>query len=417
MTVRRPRRTPPAVLTILTGTVIGQGLVIAVSPLLTRTYSAADFGALSVVTAIASVLGAGATAGVDRAIAIARGDDSVRALSAIGVASVLSVGVVVAVVASACRHPLADRFAAPALAELWWVVPATTTAVALQRIVTARLARARRHGAIARRNAGQGIGQTACNLLLAPFGPIGLVAGLGVGRVVGMIGSVRPDVRALPSWASCRRAVADQRRFLVLTPWSAMLNVVGQQAPTLLVAAVHGSVVAGFVALTVRVLGSPVGMVADAVAQWAAGAFGKRIRSGSPVFGLLVRLCCRLGLTGASAAVVVVLWGPELFEAVFGGSWRESGRYAQVLVPAIAVQFAVSPVTQLLGMLSRQTTQLVWDASRLCATTAAVLVPSFLGATMVTTLTSLAATMTACYLAMLLLVLRAARSASDAARP
>lgn len=400
-------------MTILIGTLVGQGLVVAVSPLLTRTYSAADFGALAVVTAIASVLGAGATLGIDRAVAVARDECTVRSLVLVGAAGAVSTGVVVAVVSWSCRQVLAERFSAPALAEFWWIVPVTTTAVALQRLVSARLARARRHGALAVRNAGQGIGQTACNLLLAPLGPIGLIGGLAVGRVVGLLGTAGSGPGPGPSrptrCSGVPRAIGEHRRFLLLTPWSAMLNVIGQQAPGLLLAATYGSVSAGFVALTMRVLGSPVGMVADAVAQWASGALGQRVRSGSSVRDLLVRLCTRLALLGVPAAVLVTVLGPGLFSLVFGPGWELSGRYAQILAPAVALQLAVSPVSQVLGMLGRQTTQLVWDAARLSVTTAAVFVPSLLGAPLPMTLVALAAAMAACYLVMLVLVLRAAR--------
>lgn len=399
----------PAVLIILTGTLLGQGTVVAVSPLLTRVYSAADFGALAVVTAAASVLGAGATLGTDRALAVARDDVTVRSLTLLGSAGALSAGIVVAAVLGTGRWALADLFSAPVLAELWWLVPVTTTAVALQRIVSARLARTQRYPALALRNAGQGLGQTACNLLLAPLGPVGLIGGLAAGRLVGLLGVVRPGSWRAPSRSSVRRAIVSHRRFLLLTPWSAMLNVVGQQAPWLVIAAAHGSATAGFVALTVRVLGSPVGMVADAVAQWAAGAFGRRVRSGAPVSDLLVRLCVRLTLLGAPAVVLVLLVGPELFSFLFGPEWRESGRYAQILVPAVAVQLAVSPVTQLLGMLGRQTTQLAWDGARLVATSAAVLVPSVLGAPMPVVLTALSAALAGSYLVVVGLVARAAR--------
>lgn len=415
--MRFRRRPVPAVLTILAGTMLGQGMVVAMSPVLSRSYSAADFGALAVVTALASVLGAGATFGTDRALAVARDDHTVRALTLLGFVGALSTGVAVTAVLGPGRQVLAGWFSAPALAELWWVVPVTTSVVALQRIVSALLARARRYSALAWRNAGQGIGQTACNLLLVPLGPVGLVGGLAAGRLVGLLGTVRPGamrslsglVTRLPPGPAMRHAIVSHRRFLLLTPWSAMLNVVGQQAPWLVIAAVHGSVTAGFVALTVRVLGSPVGMVADAVAQWAAGAFGQRVRSGAPVRDLLLRLCVRLTLLGVPAVALVVLAGPDLFAFVFGPGWRESGRYAQILVPAVAVQLAVSPVTQLLGMLGRQTTQLVWDASRLIATTAAVLVPSVSGAPTPVVLVTLSAAMIGSYLVVLGLVVRAAR--------
>jgi O-antigen/teichoic acid export membrane protein len=404
-------------MTILVGTLLGQGLVVLVSPLLTRLYTASDFGTLAVVTALASVLGAGATIGTDRALTVADEPSAVRALVVVGLTGTVLVGGFSAVGCWMLRDAMAGRFSAPALSELWWIVPVTTIAIGAQRIGTAVLARRRRHTAIAVRNASQGLGQTAWNLGMAFAGPIGLAGGLAAGRFTAVLGMVR---RArMPSRADVPVALRRHRRFLVLTPWSAMLNVVGQQAPSVVIAAAHGSAAAGFVALTMRVLGSPVGMVADAVAQYAAGAFGSDIRRGAPVRALFVRLTTRLLLLGGLAAVVVVLVGPACFGAVFGPEWQRSGMYAQILAPAFAVQVAVSPVSQLLSMLGRQATQLVWDAARLVATTAAVLVPSLLGSSMDVVLMSLAVAMTASYAAMLVLitVVTAGRDGTEGSGP
>jgi O-antigen/teichoic acid export membrane protein len=406
-----PRRRLPAIATILLGTVLGQGLVVAISPLLTRLYTPADFGTLAVVTAVASILGAGATLGTDRALVVAHDTATTSALVALGLLSTLVVGVGTTGVAWVLRGDAARWFTAPALEDLWWTVPVTVVAVGAQRIASAVLARRQQHRSIAVRNACQGIGQSVWNLTMAAAGPVGLVGGLAVGRIAAVLGMVRSrrgdGERITPRALSA--AARHHRRFLVITPWSSMLNVVGQQAPGLLIAALHGSVAAGFVALTMRVLGAPVGMVADATAQYAAGAFGLRIRSADPVRGLLVRLVVRLALAGAVAAVVVVLLGPAVFSTVFGPEWAVSGTYAQVLVPAFAIQVAESPVTQVLSMLQRQGAQLAWDGARLALSASAVLVPSLLGAPMLVVLLSLASAMAISYAAVLLMVLRAAR--------
>jgi O-antigen/teichoic acid export membrane protein len=397
------------VATILLGTLVGQGLVIGVSPLLTRAYSPADFGALAILTALASIVGAGAPAGVDRALTVAP-DRSVRGLVGFGLLVTAVVSTVTAWVAWGTRAELSELFSSPVLAELWWTIPVTVCAVSAQRIGTAVLARAQRHRAIAFRNASQGVAQTLWNLGMAVVGPVGLLGGLAAGRTAAVLGMLRT---ARPSTWPTPRAMVDaaraHRRFVSLTPWSAMLNVVGQQTPCLLLASMHGSVAAGFVALTMRVLGAPVGMVADAVAQYTAGALGARIRTGSSVRPVLVRLVVRLVVAGALAAGVVVVLGPTCFGVVFGAQWSVSGTYAQLLAPAFAVQVAVSPVTQVLSMLGRQSTQLGWDVGRLVAVVGAVFVPSILGAPMVVVLACLSGAMILAYAVVLVLVVRAVR--------
>ncbi len=124
----------------------------------------------------------------------------------------------------------------------------------------------------------------------------------------------------------------------------------------------------------------------------------------------MAKLVLRLLTAGGVGVVVIVLAGPAVFRTVFGPEWEVSGRYAQVLVPAFAVQVAVSPVVQLLAMVGRQTLQLLWDVGRLAATSLAVVVPSVLGAPMLVVVASLAGAMIVAYGTMLVLVTRAVRT-------
>ncbi|MFJ5144073.1 lipopolysaccharide biosynthesis protein [Curtobacterium sp. P97] len=410
----RSRFRPRGVALILSGTVVGQGLVVAVSPLLTRFYRPEDFGALAVVTAIASVIGAGATAGTDRALVVAGDDRGVHALLWAGSLSITATGTVVAVAAWALRGWTSAVFVTTVLESSWWVLPVSVVAVGAHRLASAVLARREQHRAIGLRNAVQGISQTAWNLLASAAGPVGLVGGLAAGRLVAVVGvGLR---RPTPfSRVAVGHAVRHHRRFFLLTPWSAATNVLGQQAPALVFAALHGATAAGLVALTMRVLGAPVGMLADAVAQYAAGAFGRVRRSGGPMAPLVGRLVSRLAIAGAVGVLVAVVVGPGAFGSVFGAEWAVSGEYARILVPAFAAQVAVSPVTQVLAMVGQQAAQLAWDVGRLVLTTGAVLVPSALGASVPVVLAALAVAMVVAYGAMLAMVVAVVRWAPAAA--
>jgi len=414
----RPRsRRLPAVGVILLGTAVGQGTVIAVSPLLTRIYGPSDFGALAVITALCSIIGAFGTMGTDRAVIVAPSRRAVRHLAGFGMIASAVVAGLVGLLAWATNDALAQAFDAPVLSTVWWLFPFTSFAISGYRLVSACLARDQRYGSIARRNAVQGLAQSVWNVSAGLLGPVGLLGGLLLGRLAGLFGSFGRsrgnDTRTAPCtettagpWETLRR----HRRFLVVTPWSALLNVIGQQAPSILLALSLGSTTAGYVALTMRVLGSPVGMLADAVAQWSAGAFGRRIRSGDPVDQLLRRIVVRLTIAAVCGVVLILVVAPALFTAVFGERWAVSGQLARILVPAFAVQLVASPMTQLLALLGRQVTQLIWDAGRLVVTSGAVLVTGLYGASTTTTVFALSAAMVLAYGSVLVLVRRAVRA-------
>lgn len=399
---------------ILSGTLIGQGSVIAVSPLLTRLYGPSDFGALAVITALSSILGAFAAMGTDRALVVAASRAAVRHLIGFGLLVSGSISALVGLASWLARDALAQAFAAPSLASVWWLLPVTTCLVSAYRVMSASVARRQGYGELATRNAVQGLAQTAWNVLAAPLGPVGLLAGLAVGRAGGLLGALprrRSDLEEERPSPTVRplQTLAAHRRFLLVTPWSALLNVVGQQAPSVLLALALGSTTAGYVALTMRVLGAPVGMLADAVAQWSSGVFGRAIRSDSPVDALLRRIVARLALAGTVGTLVVLVFAPSAFTWLFGAQWQLSGTFAQVMVPAFALQVVASPVTQLLSLLGRQLTQLAWDVARLVLTSGAVIVTTAVGASPAVTVIALSGAMAVAYATVLVLVWRAAR--------
>lgn len=406
---------------VLVGSLLGQGLVLAASPLITRLYSPGDLGALAVVTALATIVGAVAPTGWDRAVAVPRGETAARLLVVLAVSSVLVVGVLATLASWAWRHDLARLTGTPALVALWWAVPSTIVVVALQRVATAWLARRRDYGALARRSVLQGVGQLACTLGLAPLGgPAGLVLSVAAGRAASLLGSTgsRRPLAGLRSRRPPSRRLAGAvarrfRRFPLVATWSGLLNVAGQQAPLLLLAALHGSAALGALALMMRVLGAPVGMVADAVGLQVEGQLGAlaRARRGGLAAGLR-RTLLPLAALGAVALVGTVVLAPSVFPVVFGAEWAGAGVAAVVLAPAFATQVVVSPLSRLLPLLEQQGTQLVWDASRMVATVGAMVVGSLLspGDPMASVVAWSAASVVS-YLVLLALVVRSVRRA------
>ncbi|MBF4581006.1 oligosaccharide flippase family protein [Frigoribacterium sp. VKM Ac-2530] len=406
---------------VLVGSLLGQGLVLAASPLITRLYSPGDLGALAVVTALATIVGAVAPTGWDRAVAVPRGETAARLLVVLAVSSVLVVGVLATLASWAWRHDLARLTGTPALVALWWAVPLTIVVVALQRVATAWLARRRDYGALTRRSVLQGVGQLACTLGLAPLGgPAGLVLSVAAGRAASLLGSTGsrrpPDglrSRRQPSRRLAGAVARRFRRFPLVATWSGLLNVAGQQAPLLLLAALHGSAALGALALTMRVLGAPVGMVADAVGLQVEGQLGAlaRARRGGLAAGLR-RTLVPLAALGAVALVGTVVLAPSVFPVVFGAEWAGAGVAAVVLAPAFATQVVVSPLSRLLPLLEQQGTQLVWDASRMVATVGAIGVGSLLSPGDPTaSVVAWSAASVVSYLVLLALVVRSVRRA------
>jgi O-antigen/teichoic acid export membrane protein len=233
------------------------------------------------------------------------------------------------------------------------------------------MVRERSYAAIARRNLLQGVGQVATQigLGLAAVRPAGLLLGFGVGRLCG-IGGVTSRGGLLrtppPRPAAVVSAVRRYRRFPLLATPSGLLNSAGLDVPLLLISALYGDARAGFLGLTIRVIGAPATIIGQAVNQVFTGESGARIRDRDGGLGASVRSAVlRLVAAGALPTIALIVAGPVLFGLVFGAEWTEAGDYARLLAVAYLAQFAVAPVSGTLFLLEHQDRELAWVSVRL----------------------------------------------------
>jgi O-antigen/teichoic acid export membrane protein len=402
---------------IVAGSVGGQGLVILAYPLLTRIYDPAEFGLLTVFSAVAGMLGVVAAAALEAAIPIPPDDRAAADVAWAGLAAVAVTTLATALVGLVAAPGLAALLGVPRLAPFWWLLALTVLVLGVYQVLSEWMIRERSYGALGRRNLLQGVGQVGTQLGLGVLGvrPVGLLLGLAVGRLLSLGGLV--SSRGLlrhppPTLAGLRAALRRFRRFPLLAAPSALVNSAGLEVPLLLVSALYGDARAGLLGLTVRVFSGPTAILGQAVYQVFTGESSAAIREPKGTLGRLLRgAALRLLLVGAVPAAVLIGWGPPLFGLIFGPEWTEAGRYAQLLAVAYLAQFAVTPVSSTLFLLERQGQELVWGGARLLLTAGGVALCGFGGAPILVAIGTLAVGSVISYLLLFGLCVRAADAA------
>jgi O-antigen/teichoic acid export membrane protein len=401
---------------ILLGVTVGQGLVLVLSPLLARLYSTSDFGRLTVFTSVVAVLSVVSTLRFEAAIPLPKRETEAATVALVAVCSAAAAAALIAAVGAVAGQQIFATFGAPDLGRYWWLLAATVFAVGVNEVFTAWMTRHRRYGGLGARNAVMGVAQAGTQVGLGVLGarPLGLLVGLGAGRLAGLAGltTSRGPVR---DWRHVKpsdvAAVASRyRRFPLVSTWSALLNSLGAQAPFILVGAFYGPMTLGLLGLTVRVLAAPVAILGQAVAALYRGEASAAIRDED--HGLLRSFrstVSRLLLLGLVPAACLMAAGPRVFPIVFGEHWTEAGTYAQLLAVGYLAQFAVSPTSQLLVLLELQGTQLAWDIGRLAVSAGCPLVCALVDAPPVVAVGALAAAQVASYGCLYLLCARAAK--------
>ncbi len=372
------------VMTVLGGALGAQALPLLAAPLITRLCTPAEVGAFSVWLGMVAVAAIGATLRLEAAMildhdrASQRTCFSVVAYSASITAVLMTAG---AVLARLLGLPFAAQLSWPALltlgiATFMTAYMQTTLAYATSHNAFGKAARARvwSAGSIAAAQVG---------LLALGMGGVSLVAGQLVGLALGLLAAtllLAPPL-AWPGWlpgAAQRAYLRRHHRFWRFSLPSNLLNVIVGQLPLLMIGARHGAMAAGLFALTQRVLGAPIALLASSVLE---------VFKRQSVHDFQTQGNCRdayrytfkaLVLLGIGPSLLLLLFSPDLFAAAFGENWRAAGELAQLLAPLYFLNFIASPLSYVFFVAGKQKVDLLWQVALFVMTLSVFLAPGTL---------------------------------------
>lgn len=371
---------------LVSGTAVGQGLVMLSSPVLTRLYTREEFGILAVYGAIVAIVTLISSLRYEVAVPLPereRGGVDLLVLSILIVicfALVSMVGVLI----------LGDRIAVwtgtPGLAAYLWLMPIGILLGGLNKALTYWALRKKAFRVLGIVRVQKGIGMAVSQMALGyfRFGALGLILGHILGVAGGLIRLIRHTART--SWkllTSTRPAglwagALRYQRFPKYSVWSDLANVAGTQLPFIILSGIYSATVAGMYMLAHRVALAPVALVAEATGKvFMANAVGARREGALPAltFGVF-RFLLRAGL-GPLAIVSVV--APELFAIIFGTDWRGAGEYLQYIITWIGAVFVFAPLTTLYAVLERQDVEFRFQVTLLATRLGFLAIGAFFG--------------------------------------
>ncbi len=164
-----------------------------------------------------------------------------------------------------------------------------------------------------------------------------------------------------------RQAGLKYVKFPMLDTPSAWLDALAMMLPLPMVASLYGAEAAGWFGLARLVLSLPNAQIGAAVADVFQMSLAEAVRSKDPqrarsVFYMLLK---KLGLIGLVPLVVSLAVLPWAFPIVFGPSWASAGSVAASLAPWLYAAFVVSPLSRALPVLQAQEWKLFYDVTAL----------------------------------------------------
>ena len=345
---------------VASGTIAGQALVILSSPLLTRLYSPEEFGLFAVFGALVGI--AGSTTGLRFEYAVPLLGDEQDAAAMVGLVVLTSILLGLVAIAGIWFFGafLAGVVEAPSLAPWLWLLPPAIVVWGFGSALSYWSVRRATYGVNGFNRTLQLGSQTAgqVGLGVAGLGAPGLILGYLLGYVVRMghylwrLTAADRRLLVSPSFRRMWRNAQANWRYPAFAFPSSLLAQISQLAPALLVAALFGPAMAGFYALSQRIMGLPVRMLSEAASQVFLGEM--RDLGQADLHRLFLRTVILFTGLGLIGMLPILLFAQPLFVLIFGEAWREAGVLAQLLVPLYIARFVSLPISQLLNALNRQ---------------------------------------------------------------
>ncbi len=366
------------------GATAGQLILMAAAPLLTRLYSAEEFGIVAVFASMLSILSVVSSLRYELAIPIAKDDEEAAhgVILALLVALAMSLLTLLGVIGF--RGQIAAAVKIPAIADYLWLLPLGLLLLSIYQVFYYWAIRIKGFSAIARTKLTQSVSSVVVQVGGASLGAVALILGQVTGQAAGM--SSLGALALRDRWHLFRGVRLRQvlwvaqryRQFPYFSTWGGLLNTIGMQLPPLLFAVLFSPAAAGIYALAHRVLSLPMSLVGQAIGNVFLSRAAEAQREGNLAL-LVAKVHEKLAQIAMPPVLVLAVVGPDLFVWVFGSEWREAGVFARLMVPMLYFQFILSPISSIFNVLEKQGQGMVLQGVMVLTRCVSLLVGAWLG--------------------------------------
>ncbi|WP_207878810.1 oligosaccharide flippase family protein [Pseudomonas sp. 32_A] len=366
---------------VLVGTLGAQLITIGVTLLLVRLYSPAEMGAFSAWLSFATIFAVVVTGRYELAIFSTKEKDEFHAVIKLVVLLTVSISVLVAS-GLVLVAPLLDSLPS-VVSDYWLGLTAVSLGLGANKLVLSLLTYQQSFN----RLGGARVSLAACIAIAQVSAAylVGGVAGLVYGQLFGVmvatalaaiwVGKPLISASATASWSMVKQSAVKYINFPKFSLPADLINTIASQIPVVLLAAKFGGESAGWFALTLKIMGAPISLLAASVLDVFKEQAARDYRDKGSCRSIFIKTFKLLAVLALPPFVAFWFVGEWAFGFIFGDEWAESGRYAVLMIPLFYMRFVVSPLSYTIYIAQRQNLDLVWQLTLLGLTVACFTLP------------------------------------------
>lgn len=365
-----------AVLTLMTGTIVGQAIPILASPILTRIYSPEQYGEYGTIVASYSILVILSTLRLDHAIVVQPNNRSAQYLMHAVFCTAAFVSLIVLLANLISYILIRNEFIIPVSVLAVNCIAILTFVCALSLVFNNYAIRQKRFVVAAKSKIILFATAVGCQIILGAYYPEnGLVVGqlIGLTISVGYLATYSLSFKRSPlRYFSIKKMVHhvyENRKFPQFSLPFSLINSISRNTPILFLLANFGKDFVGYYILATTVVLAPMSLISNAIAQVYYRQAAKINASGKSTLALSKMLYANQIKIAIFPCVILAIFAPSSFMYIFGPEWKEAGIYVRILMPWLFMIFLNTPIMNSVYINSSQKTLLVYEvclfASRL----------------------------------------------------
>lgn len=376
--------------------------------LLARLYTPQDFGVLSVYLSVLTIITVGASLCFESAIPLPKDDETATHILILATNILLVLTIVIAVIVYFFGKDLLGIIHSQAMTPYIWLLPVGFAVSGFYQLLSYWAIRKKDFLVIAQTRISLSGGRALTQLAMGwlQTGAVGLVIGHITGQVVGAINFcflfLRYSRKRILSFSASdiHKAASRYSRFPKFFAPAALLYSAGLNLPSLILASFYGLGIAGYFLLAQRMIGIPLTVVGDSIADvYYAEAADIMRNDPLRLKSLFFRFARKQFLMGILPAALLITLGEKGLVLILGESWRTTGSYVAILGLMFFTRFVTAPLSTTLSVLEKQHLFLVVQVILLAGSLSSLLISGVLGLTHIQAVKVFSVTMCLAYIA------------------
>lgn len=352
--------------TLFSGTILASVIPLFFSPIISRLYTAEQFGVFAIVSAVLSIFSNVAAGRYEMAVMLPKKESESKSL--VNLAGLISfvVSLFVLAVLLLFYSYFKEINELSSLGIVVFVIPPLLWIMSFSKTINFWFNRNRLFNKNAASKVVQGVGVSVITVLFGYFGSKqGLVLGYFWGWflyfVVIVFFALGSNFRFFQSTVLSMKSLAiEYQKFPKLNMLSTFLNDFAAYLAIFMISFFYTVEDTGYYNFTRQYLYVPLSLISLTLSSVLFQRISKKINLKQSVKLEILNVFKILLIVSLLTITIVLLFGEELFVWVFGEEWLKSGQLAKVLVFIFAFKFMVSPFGQVLIALKKLRTALVF---------------------------------------------------------